>query len=52
MMTEIQALHQAVNPVETLFVVDSMSGQDAAMSAQAFNEASAVNRCHSDQNRR
>lgn len=39
MMTEIQALHQAVNPVETLFVVDSMSGQDAAMSAQAFNEA-------------
>lgn len=39
MMSEIQALHQAVNPVETLFVVDSMSGQDAAMSAQAFNEA-------------
>lgn len=39
MMTEIQALHQAVRPVETLFVVDSMSGQDAAMSAQAFNEA-------------
>ena len=39
MMSEIQALHQAINPVETLFVVDSMSGQDAAMSAQAFNEA-------------
>lgn len=39
MMTEIQALHHAVEPVETLFVVDSMSGQDAAMSAQAFNEA-------------
>ena len=39
MMTEIQALHQVVDPVETLFVVDSMSGQDAAMSAQAFNDA-------------
>ena len=39
MMGEIIQLHQAVNPVETLFVVDSMSGQDAAMSAQAFNEA-------------
>lgn len=39
MMTEIQALHKAVDPVETLFVVDSMSGQDAAMSAQAFNDA-------------
>jgi len=39
MMTEIKALHHAVNPVETLFVVDSMSGQDAALSAQAFNDA-------------
>lgn len=39
MMTEIQALHRAVNPVETLFVVDSMSGQDAAKSAQAFDDA-------------
>jgi len=39
MMGEIIQLHQAINPVETLFVVDSMSGQDAAMSAQAFNEA-------------
>lgn len=39
MMTEIQQLHAAVNPVETLFVVDSMSGQDAALSAQAFNDA-------------
>ncbi len=39
MMDEIRALHAAINPVETLFVVDSMSGQDAAMSAQAFNEA-------------
>lgn len=39
MMAEIQALHKAVDPIETLFVVDSMSGQDAAMSAQAFNDA-------------
>lgn len=39
MMAEIQALHRAVNPVETLFVVDSMTGQDAARTAQAFNEA-------------
>ena len=39
MMTEIKALHQAIDPVETLFVVDSMSGQDAALSAQAFNDA-------------
>ena len=30
MMAEIKALHAAVNPVETLFVVDSMTGQDAA----------------------
>ncbi len=39
MMQEIIALHSAVQPTETLFVVDSMSGQDAANSAQAFNEA-------------
>ncbi|MEM7304192.1 MAG: signal recognition particle protein [Pseudomonadota bacterium] len=39
MMSEIRDLHEAVNPVETLFVVDSMSGQDAALSAQAFNDA-------------
>ena len=39
MMGEIQELHQAVNPIETLFVVDSMSGQDAALSAKAFNDA-------------
>lgn len=39
MMAEIRALHEAINPVETLFVVDSMSGQDAALSAQAFNDA-------------
>ena len=39
MMQEITALHEAVQPLETLFVVDSMSGQDAAVSAQAFNDA-------------
>jgi signal recognition particle subunit SRP54 len=39
MMAEIKAIHAAVKPVETLFVVDSMTGQDAANTAQAFNEA-------------
>jgi len=39
MMAEIKAIHIAVKPVETLFVVDSMTGQDAANTAQAFNEA-------------
>ncbi len=39
MMAEIKALHAAVNPVETLFVVDSMTGQDAAVSAKHFGEA-------------
>lgn len=39
MMAEIQAVHAAVNPVETLFVVDSMTGQDAANTAKAFDEA-------------
>lgn len=39
MMAEIQALHQAVSPIETLFVVDSMTGQDAANTAKAFNDA-------------
>ncbi|WP_202840214.1 signal recognition particle protein [Luteimonas saliphila] len=39
MMTEIKALHAAVDPVETLFVVDSMTGQDAANTAKAFGEA-------------
>jgi len=38
MMDEIKRLHQAVKPVETLFVVDSMTGQDAANTARAFNE--------------
>ncbi|GAB1595850.1 signal recognition particle protein [Lysobacter claricitrinus] len=39
MMAEIKSLHAAVNPVETLFVVDSMTGQDAAVTAKAFAEA-------------
>ena len=39
MMAEIIALHQAVKPIETLFVVDAMLGQDAVNTAQAFNEA-------------
>lgn len=38
MMTEIRNIHQAVQPQETLFVVDSMTGQDAVNTAKAFNE--------------
>lgn len=39
MMDEIKRLHAAIDPVETLFVVDSMTGQDAANTAKAFHEA-------------
>jgi signal recognition particle subunit SRP54 len=39
MMAEIKAIHTAITPVETLFVVDSMTGQDAALTAKAFNTA-------------
>lgn len=39
MMSEIKELHAAVKPIETLFVVDSMTGQDAAVTAKAFNDA-------------
>lgn len=39
MMAEIKRIHQAIQPIETLFVVDSMTGQDAANTAQAFNAA-------------
>jgi len=39
MMAEIKQLHAVANPVETLFVVDAMTGQDAANTAQAFNAA-------------
>ena len=38
MMKEISGLHQALNPVETLFVVDAMTGQDAANTAKAFSD--------------
>ncbi len=39
MMDEIRRVHKAVGPIETLFVVDSMTGQDAVNAAQAFNDA-------------
>ncbi|MFN3234266.1 MAG: signal recognition particle protein [Gammaproteobacteria bacterium] len=39
MMDEIKNLHDILNPTETLFVVDSMTGQDAANTAKAFNDA-------------
>ena len=38
MMTEIANIHKAVNPQETLFVVDAMTGQDAVNTAKAFND--------------
>jgi len=38
MMNEIAAIHKAVNPQETLFVVDAMTGQDAVNTAKAFND--------------
>ncbi len=39
MMAEIQGLQKAINPIETLFVIDAMIGQDAVNTAQAFNDA-------------
>ncbi len=39
MMDEVKKLHAVVNPIETLFVVDAMTGQDAANTAKAFAEA-------------
>ena len=39
MMQEIQQLHAALNPIETLFVVDAMTGQDAVNTAKAFGDA-------------
>ncbi len=39
MMAEISALHKAINPVETLFVIDAMTGQDAVNTATAFDRA-------------
>lgn len=38
MMNEIEAIKKAINPTETLFVVDAMTGQDAVNTAKAFNE--------------
>ena len=37
MMAEVEAVKKAINPTETLFVVDSMTGQDAVNTAEAFN---------------
>lgn len=42
LMDEIKAIHAAVDPVETLFVIDSMTGQDAVNTAKAFNDALAL----------
>src|SRR3569623_2300556 len=39
MMGEIKRLHAALRPIETLFVVDSITGQDAANTAKAYNDA-------------
>jgi signal recognition particle subunit SRP54 len=39
MMLELQSVHEATTPTETLFVVDSLTGQDAVNSAKAFDEA-------------
>lgn len=39
MMAEVRRIHEAVSPHETLFVVDAMTGQDAANTAKAFDEA-------------
>jgi signal recognition particle subunit SRP54 len=38
MMNEIAEIKRAINPTETLFVVDSMTGQDAVNTAKTFNE--------------
>ena len=38
LMKEISDIHKAVNPSETLFVVDSMTGQDAVNTAKSFND--------------
>ena len=39
LMEEIQKIHAAINPIETLFVVDAMQGQDAVNTAKAFDDA-------------
>ncbi len=42
LMDEIQQIYSAVNPIETLFVIDAMIGQDAVNTAKAFNDALAL----------
>ncbi len=42
LMEEIKSIHHTLDPIETLFVVDSMTGQDAVNSAQAFDQALAL----------
>ncbi len=39
MMDEIKQIHKIAKPIETFFTVDSMTGQDAAVTAKAFNDA-------------
>jgi signal recognition particle subunit SRP54 len=48
MMDEAKRIHAAVTPIETLFVVDSMTGQDAANTAKAFNEALPLTKADGD----
>ncbi len=45
MMTEVADIKSAVNPNEILFVVDSMTGQDAVNTAKAFNDRLEFYRC-------
>ena len=52
MMQEIRALHAALKPVETLFVVDAMQGQDAVNVSKAFADALPLTGCRADQARR
>ena len=46
MMNEIEAIKNAINPDETLFVVDSMTGQDAVNTAREFNERLPMRLCY------
>jgi signal recognition particle subunit SRP54 len=52
MMDEIRRVHRAIDPAETLFVVDAMTGQDAANTAKAFARGAAAHRRGADQGRR
>ena len=42
MMNEVKAIHKVANPIETLFVIDSMTGQDAANTAKSFHDSLAI----------